>query len=131
MATKGSGRYHHRRNEVANAPESLDNILDSLEMMAMFELEAQKGPIAVFVSPIYYDGKYNEHFTGLADERRKFTLKERVWLVKYGVSYDFGPWPLGETSGSSTVVVQPYVGGLYFHDKIEATIDPGLFDNRP
>jgi hypothetical protein len=115
-------------HDVDNLPESLDNILDSLEMMAMFELEVYKGPIGVFVSPIYYDGKYTEHFTGAAGERRKFTLEERLWLIKYGASYDFGPWPLGEAADFPTVVVQPYVAGLYFHDDLEAKVDPGLLD---
>jgi hypothetical protein len=115
-------------NKVAHAPESFDNILDDLDMAAMFELEAHKGPIGIFVSPIYYDGKDTEHFTGELGERRKSTLEEKVWVIKYGLSYDFGPWPIGENSDPSTVIVQPYVGGLYLHDDIEMKITPGLLD---
>ncbi len=44
-------------NKVASAPESLDNILDDLEMTAMLEFEVHKGRIGVFASPVYYDGK--------------------------------------------------------------------------
>jgi len=54
--------------------------------------------------------------------------KGDVWLIKYGASYDLGPWHLGETSDSPAVVLQPYVGGLYFHDDIEMKVSPGLFD---
>ena len=61
------------QQEVANLPESLDNILDDLEMTAMFELEAHKGPLGFFVSPVYYKGEADEHFTGLAGEKRKVT----------------------------------------------------------
>ena len=64
------------QDEVSNIPESLDNILDDLKMTAMFELEAHKGPLGFFVSPVYYKGEDNEKFTGLLDERRKVTLKE-------------------------------------------------------
>ncbi len=116
------------QKEVANMPESLDNILDSLEMMAMFELEAHKGPLGFFVSPVYYKGEYDEHFTGSAGERRKFSLEETVWAIDYGVSYELGQWRLGEAVDSPTVTVEPFVGGLYFHDKIKINVDPGLSD---
>ena len=45
------------QDEVANMPESFDNIFDALEFAAMFELEAHKGPLGFSISPIYYDGK--------------------------------------------------------------------------
>jgi hypothetical protein len=115
-------------HSVLRAPESLDNILDSLEMMAMFELELHKGPLGIFASPIYYRGKYTEHFNGALGERRKFTLKERLWLIKYGVSYDFEPLQILKNCRFPSVVFQPYVGGLYFHDKIQEKISPGVLD---
>lgn len=112
------------QEEVANIPETLDNILDSVEVTAMFELEAHKGPLGFFVSPIYYKGHYTEHFTGELGQRRKFSMKETVWLIDYGVSYELGTWHLGET----TVTVKPFVGGLYFHDPIKIDVDPGQLD---
>ena len=115
-------------HEVANLPEDFDKIFDSLEMAAMFEIEVHKGPIGVFASPIYYKGKDDEKFTGLLGERRKFTVKEEVWLIKYGASYDLGPWHLGKDSDSPTVILQPYAGGLYLHDDIELKVDPGVLD---
>ena len=115
-------------NEVAHYPERFDNIFDSLQMAAMGEVEIHKGPFGVFGSPIYYDGKDHENFTGLLGQSRRATLEEKVWLIKYGASYDLGPWHLGETSDSPAVVLQPYVGGLYFHDDIEMKVSPGLFD---
>ena len=74
----------------ASAPESFDNIFDSLQLAGMAEAEIHKGPIGVFVSPIFYKGEDDEHFTGLLGASRKATLQETVWLIKYGVSYD---WP--------------------------------------
>jgi hypothetical protein len=115
------------QEEVANLPESFDNIFDSLEVMAMFEFEARKGPLGFFISPIYYEGKDTEHFNGLF-ERRKLTLRETVWLINYGVGYEIGQWHLGETADSATVTVEPFVGGLYFHDNIKLDVDPGVLD---
>jgi hypothetical protein len=101
------------QEEVAELPESFDNIFDSLEVMAMLEFEARRGPLGFFISPIYYEGKDTEHFNGLF-ERRKITLEETVWLVNYGVGYEIGKWHLGETADSATVTVEPFVGGSTF-----------------
>jgi len=113
---------------VASLPEDFSTILDSLEMMAMFELELHKGPIGIFASPIYFRGEDDEHFTGEGGERRKATLKENLWLVKYGVSYDFEPLHLLKNCRFPSVVFQPYVGALFLHDEITMEVDPGLFD---
>jgi hypothetical protein len=108
-----------------SAPESFDNIFDSLQLAAMAEAEIHKGPIGVFVSPIFYKGEDDEHFTGLLGASRKATLQETVWLIKYGVSYDLGLFRLGESSDPPTVTLQPYAGGLYLHDKIRLDLSPG------
>lgn len=116
------------QKEVANPPETLDNILDSLQLTAMFELEAHKGPLGFFISPVYYKGKADEHFTGLAGEKRKVTLEETVWAIDYGVGYEIGQWHLGESADSPTVTVEPFVGGFFLRDKIKIEVNPGLFD---
>lgn len=115
-------------HNVANLPEDFDNIFDSLQLAAMFEVEVHKGPIGFFASPVYYKGKDKEHFRGPAGKKRKFTVEEKVWLIKYGASYDLGPWPLWKDSDSPTVILQPYAGGLYLHDDIELKVTPGVFD---
>jgi hypothetical protein len=112
------------QEEVANLPESLDNILDSVELTAMAEFEAHKGPLGFFVSPVYYDGKDDEKFTGLVGERRKLTLEESAWVIDYGVGYQVGQWQLGEDAGSPTVTVEPYAGALFFHDRIKNRCQP-------
>jgi hypothetical protein len=115
-------------HEVANLPESFDNILDDLTVAAMFELEAHKGPLGFFISPVYYDGKDTEHFKGAAGENRKFTLEESVWAIDYGVAYEIGQWRLGEAADSPTVTLEPFVGGLYFHDNLKIDVTPGALD---
>jgi len=110
----------------SDLPESLSTILDSLEFAVMAEGEIHKGPFGVFVSPIFYKGEDSENITGLRGEKRKVTIDETVWLIKYGVSYDLGVLHLGKSPQSLTVTVQPYVGGLYFHDPIKLKVDPGV-----
>jgi hypothetical protein len=57
----------YRQHEVANLPEDLSTILDSLQMTAMLEFEAHKGRLGFFVSPVYYKGKYNQDFSEIVD----------------------------------------------------------------
>ena len=120
-------------HDVDNLPESFDNILSDLEMLGMGEFEVHKGPIGVFGSPVYYSGKDTEKFSGGLGAKRKFTLDETVWLIKYGVSYDFGPWDLGpnrpQNSRFPILLLQPYVGALYLHDDIKAKVNPGPIDD--
>jgi hypothetical protein len=103
---------------VADLDEDLSTILKSLEFGAMFEVEAHKGPLGLFASPIYYYGEYDDHITGPLGRRRKFSVRESVWLIDYGVSYKVGRWPLGKNSDTPAVTVEPYAGFRYLHDNI-------------
>ena len=102
--------------ELVDVPEDLDTILDSLEAAAMFELEAHKGPLVQLLNNVYYKGKYDEHFTGpISKQRRKYSLEEEVWAIKYGAGYKFGPWD-SDTSADMDLTLIPWVGGFFFHD---------------
>jgi len=116
-------------HEVANIPETFDNILSSLQMTAMLRFDARKGPLGFFVLPIYYQGDYDQKFFGLLGERRKFELKETVWLVDYGMSYELGRWDIGAEPGSGIITLEPYAGFRFLHDKIRINVDPGLIDD--
>jgi hypothetical protein len=112
-------------NEVVDVPEELDTILDSLDMTAMFELEAHKGPLVLFANNVYYKGKYDENFTGpITNLPKKYELQEEVWAIKYGAGYNLGTWNLGQSDGSPTMSLIPWVGGFYFHDDWSLTIKP-------
>jgi len=104
------------QQEVANLPEDPDTILDGLEMAAMFELEAHKGRLGFFVSPVYYKGKVSEHFNGPTGQRRKLTVEEKVWLVDYGVGWALGPWKLGAKPDAPSLTLSPFAGFRYFHE---------------
>jgi hypothetical protein len=107
---------------IADLDEDLDTILKSLEFGAMFEVEAHKGPLGLFVSPIFYKGEYDDHIIGPLGRRRKFSVKETVWLIDYGVSYKVGRWPLGKNSDTPALTVEPYAGFRYLHDNIQTKI---------
>lgn len=111
--------------EVVDVPEDLDTILDSLNAAAMFELEAHKGPLVLFANVVYYDGEYDDGFTGpVSGASRRFELEEEVWAIKYGVGYRLGSWKLGESPGSPTLALYPWVGAFYFHDDWKVKVDP-------
>ncbi len=109
---------------VADVPEDLDTILDSLDMAAMFQLEAHKGPLLVFANTVYYDGTYDQNFIGpLSGQQRNFKLSKEVRAIKYGVGYRVGSWKLGKSKDSSTMALYPWIGGFYFHDDYEVKVD--------
>lgn len=112
-----------------NLPENLSTIIDDLKLGAMLEFEVHKGPIGIFFSPIFYKGDESDHFKGKLGERRKFGLKETVFLIDYGISYDFGPWPLSKKPNSyKNVIFQPYAGFRFLHDNIRINVSPGEID---
>lgn len=112
-------------NEVVDVPEDLDTVLDSLEMAAMFELEAHKGPLVFFTNTIYYKGDYDENFTGpITGLAKNYDLEEEVWAIKYGLGYDLGTWNLGESDDSPTISLTPWGGAFYFHDDYSLDITP-------
>jgi hypothetical protein len=84
--------------------------------------------LGFFVSPIYYDGKASEHFTGPLGKSRKATLEESVWIIDYGVSYEVGRWRLGKNSDTPAVTVEPYAGFRFLHDNIGIKVSPGVLD---
>jgi hypothetical protein len=117
--------------EIVDVPEDLNTILDSMEMAAMFELEAHKGPLVLFLNNVYYKGDYKQNFTGgISGAERKFELEEEVWAIKYGAGYKFLPFKDSDSSAVAGMSVIPWVGAFYFNDKWETSISPAppLFD---
>jgi hypothetical protein len=107
-------------------PENFSKILSDLEFAAMGDIEVYKGPIGVFLSPIYYKGRDSEHFEGLF-ERRKITLEESVWVLDYGATYAFGPWPLW-SGAEATTTLEPFVGARFLNDHIRLKINAGVLE---
>jgi len=116
---------------IADVPEDLSTILDSMDFAAMFELEVHKGRVFLFSNTIYYKGDWDTDFTGkISGARRTYGIEEKVWAIKYGAGYQLGPWDLGKSAeGSPSLVLYPWVGGFFFHDDWEVSITPGgMFD---
>ena len=108
-------------------PENLNTILDSLRFpVVMMRIRAHKGPLGFFLEPIYYKGKYDEvtviHLpTGEITD--KAILRERVWRINYGISYEVGRWDFGKGEDTRVVTLEPYVGFRFVHDNIEIEVE--------
>jgi hypothetical protein len=109
--------------QVASLPESLDTILDSLEMAAMFEVKVHKGPVSVFANTIYYEGDDSENTLDKNGKPIKVNVHEEAWVISYGVGYSLPAWKLGKSADAPTVTLQPYVGGLFMHDPIGVRVE--------
>lgn len=110
---------------VADLPESLGTVLDSLNMTAMLRFDARKGSLGFYVSPIYYDGTYAEDFIGkVSDVPRNYEINETVWFIDYGISYEIGRWDIGAKPDSGIITLEPYAGFRFFHDKFRLDVDP-------
>lgn len=116
------------QQEVANLPEDFDTIIDALQMAFMGEFNVRKGPLSFFAAPIYYRGELDKHFRGPLGARRKAKIKEEVWLVDYGLSWEFGPWNLSKDAAYPTISVSPIAGARYLRDNIAVDVPPGILD---
>ena len=103
----------------AHIPEDATTIFQSLRMALMFEAEVHKGPIGVFISPLYVELDYSENKSGPI---QKVTLQEQAWLIDYGGAYSVWKWKFGK---SSTFDIGPYAAGRWFHDNIKIEFKPG------
>jgi hypothetical protein len=112
--------------EIAELPESLDTILESLEMMAMFRAHVRKGPVRLFGDFLYYEGKYEDDVRGpISGKKRDLEIREYVWLVKYGLAYDIvQKLDCGDDEFTPTLTWGPYIGFLGFHDKFREKLGP-------
>jgi hypothetical protein len=105
-------------------PENLNTILDSLKMTSMLRFDAHKGPLGLFVNPIYYNGTYNHNYKKPPFEGHGYRLDETVWLVDYGMSYEVGRWDIGKNGSSRVISFEPYLGLRFFHDNLTLRIHP-------
>ena len=89
----------------------------------MLHAEAHKGPFGVFVSPIYYNGEYDDDIRDVFGNKLELTVKESAWVLDYGASFEFGPWPLAQGAEAPTMTLEPFVGGRFFNDHINIDLD--------
>ena len=105
-------------------PESLKAILDSMKFSMMLRFRAHKGPLGFFVDPLYYKGTYDEsEVIHDGTGKRKAILRESVWKIDYGVSYEAGRWDIGKEGNSRVVTLEPYAGFRWVHDNIEVEVE--------
>jgi len=107
--------------------ENLNTILDSLDLMAMLRFRAHKGPLGFFFEPIYYKGTYDRvtvTHNPTGEMTDKAILKENVWRINYGISYEVGRWDIGKGENSRVVTLEPYVGFRWLHDNLTVEVEP-------
>jgi hypothetical protein len=92
----------------------------------MMRFKARKGPLGLFVNPIYYNGSWENEFKKFPLTGRGYKLNERVFLVDYGASYEIGRWEIGKNGISREITLEPYAGGRWFYDNLTVRVDPGL-----
>jgi len=107
------------QGQKVHLPEPFLVILKAMSFGAMGHGEVHKGPFGAFVSPIYYKGEHDDN----TRSGREFDIKESVWLINYGISYDLGTYRFVDEPGSTTVTLQPYAGGSFFHDNFELDVE--------
>jgi hypothetical protein len=107
-------------------PENLNTILDSLKLTAMWRFNVRKGPLGLFFNPLYYKGEFDKIRIKTPIEELDGTLKESVWLIDYGISYEVARWDMGKDGKSRMVTLEPYAGFRYFWDNITLEVEPGL-----
>jgi hypothetical protein len=110
-------------------PENLNKILDSMKLISELRFNVRKGPLGIFFNPIYYKGEYNKIRLKTPLEELDGKLKETVWLIDYGVSYEVARWDIGKDGNSRVVTLEPYAGLRYFWDNIKLEIEPGLIED--
>jgi hypothetical protein len=115
-------------NEI-DLPEQLNTILDSLKLTAMLRFNVRKGPLGIFFNPIYYQGEFDNIVVKTPIEDLDGSLKETVWLIDYGVSYEVARWDIGKDGESRVVTLEPYAGFRYFWDNITLEVEPGLIED--
>lgn len=107
-------------------PESTRNIYRAMNFSSMMRFKARKGPLGLFVNPIYYNGTWEDEFKKFPLTGREYKLNERVWLVDFGVSYEVGRWDIGKNGQSRELTLEPYIGARYFHDNVTLKVQPGV-----
>ena len=112
----------------ARIPEKFSKIWDALQYGGMAEFEVHKGPIGIYVSPIFISLLDREHGTGPLGNRHSIKLEKNVFLCDFGASYEVGRWRLRKNSNFPTVALEPYAGARYLHDNLTIDIDPGPRD---
>jgi len=107
-------------------PESARTIYRALNFSSMMRFKARKGPLGLFVNPIYYNGTWEDEFMKFPLAGREYKLNERAFLVDYGVSYEIGRWGIGKNGISREITLEPYAGFRWFYDNLTLKVEPGL-----
>jgi hypothetical protein len=91
---------------------SLGDILEDLNLAAMFEAEARKNRLGLFINPFYAQ---------LEDDTNRVDVTLDIFIGSFGGYYRLGPWSLDSEAGTSgpVLVTDIYAGGRYNYLGVE------------
>ena len=97
-----------------------------MNFSSMMRFKARKGPLGLFLNPIYYNGSWEDEFKKPPLSGKEYKLNERVFLTDFGMSYEVGRWDIGKNGQSREISLEPYVGMRWFVDNATVKVEPGL-----
>jgi len=107
---------------------SFHDLLKYLNFAIMGEAELHKGPVGLFVSPLYGDLEESTNFTGPLGNDNKATGYEKIAVINYGVSYQVAHWKLGNDADAPALTLEPYGGFLYGYLKVTTKLYSSLLN---
>jgi hypothetical protein len=96
---------------------SFHDLLKYMNFGIMGEAEVHKGPVGLFVSPMYGDLEESTNFTGPLGNDNNATGYIKMSVIDYGISYQVAHWKLGNGADAPVLTLEPYGGYRYFYDK--------------
>ena len=107
---------------------SFHDLLKYLNFAVMGQAELHKGPVGLFVSPLYGDLENSTNFTGPLGNDNKATGYLKIWVTDYGLSYQVAHWKLGNGADAPTLTLVPYGGYRYVYLKTTVKLYSSLLD---
>jgi len=100
------------RGNKSKVDMGFDDVWDNLNFALMFQAEARKGRLGMFVSPL---------FSQLETESNLIDLSVDLNMGSFGGYYRLGPWNLTQDKGltNKILVVDLYAGGRYTYVEVE------------
>ena len=89
-----------------------DDVWDNLNFALMFQAEARKNRVGMFISPL---------FSQLKADSKLIDISVDLNIVSFGSYYRLGPWNLTKDKGltNNSLVVDLYAGGRYTYVEVE------------
>ena len=96
------------------------DILDNIKAVGMITAQVRKGSFGAYHDVIYMNLHFDKNKGPL-----NLKLKEEVFILSFGTSYELGRWKLGGGPEAPTVLVEPTFGGRASIMQTKINFTPG------